>query len=130
MNKETLKQRSNRILKQLKAKYPDAKSYDLDGRGMHFVCEIEPVTGHPEYDRAIEVVIESKPHKHLKMMQYYTVISENLELHINKEIILLKAGDKYTIFPNKVHWARSDNECWVEIYSKPGWTKEDHIVIN
>jgi mannose-6-phosphate isomerase-like protein (cupin superfamily) len=128
MKDDTLKQRSDRILKQLKAKYPKAKSYDLDGRGMHFVCEVEPVTEHPEYDKAIEVIIESRPHKHLKMTQNYTILSGNLELHIGKEVIPLKPGDKYTVLPNNIHWAKSDNECWLEIYSKPGWTKEDHII--
>lgn len=95
---------------------------------MHFVCEVEPVSDHPEYDKAVEVIIQSKQHKHLKMTQYYTIFSGSLELHVGDEIISLKAGDKYTIFPNIPHWAKSDNECWLEIYSKPGWTKEDHIL--
>jgi len=130
MKYDTLKQRSDRILKQLKAKYPKAKSYDLDGRCMHFVCEVEPVADHPEYDKAIEVIIESRPHKHLKMTQNYTIVSGNLELHIGEKVIPLKTGDKYTVFPNNIHWAKSDNECWLEIYSEPGWTKEDHIVVS
>jgi mannose-6-phosphate isomerase-like protein (cupin superfamily) len=125
--KETVKQRSDRILRQLKKKYPDFKSYDIDGRGKHFVCEVEPVDDHPEYDRAVEVIISSKPHKHLKMTQNYKIISGNLDLFINGEILKLKAGDKYTVTPGKIHWAKSDDECWLEIYSEPGWTKEDHI---
>lgn len=130
MKSETGEQKSKRIIKQLNGKYPNKIAYDLDGRGMHFVCEIEPVSEHPEYDRAIEVIIQSKPHKHLRMTQNYTVRSGSLELHINNnEVINLKAGDKYTIHPNIIHWAKSDNECWVEIYSEPGWTKEDHIVV-
>lgn len=130
MKKETLKERSNRILSQLRIKYPKAKSYDLDGRGKHFVCEVEPVDEHPEYDKAVEVIIESRPHKHFKMTQNYTIVSGNLELHVGKEVIYLKTGDKYTVVPNNIHWAKSNNECWLEIYSKPGWTKEDHIVVN
>ncbi len=129
MEKETLKQRSERILSDLKSKYPNAVSYDLDGRGMHFVCEVEPVTEHPEYDKAVEVIIESKPHKHIKMVQDYTILRGDLELHLNDEVISLKTGDKYTVLPGDVHWAKSNNECWLEIYSKPGWTKEDHIVV-
>lgn len=122
-------ERSNRILNQLKTQYPGAKSYDLDGRGEHFVCEIEPVTEHPEYDRAVEVIIDSLPHKHLKMTQYYTILSGNLELHNGKEIVWLHPGDKYIVRPGNIHWATSNDECWVEIYSEPGWTKEDHIPI-
>lgn len=129
MNKETDKQRSKRILNQLRKKYPGFKSYDLDGRGKHFVCEVEPVDDHPEYDRAVEVIISSKPHKHLKMTQNYTIISGTLELHIADKVIILKAGDKYTVRPNNVHWASSNDECWLEIYSEPGWIEEDHIVV-
>ena len=127
--KETLEQRSKRILDQLAKHYLGKKAYDLDGRGLHFVCEVEPVEEHPEYDRAVEVIISSKPHKHNKMVQVYTILKGNLEVHINNEVIQLKKGDKYTVNPPKVHWAKSNDECWLEIYSEPGWAKEDHIVV-
>lgn len=127
---KSIKLYSDRIINQLKVKYPGKKAYDLDGRGMHFVCEVEPVDEHPEFDRAVEVIIFSKPHKHLKMTQNYTIISEELELHVGEETVNLHTGDKYTIYPNNVHWAKSvGSECWVEIYSTPGWTKEDHILV-
>jgi len=129
MKRETKKQRSERILEQLREKYPGKKTFDLDGSGEHFVCEVEPTNEHPEYDRAVEVIIESKPHKHLKMTQYYTILSGTLKLHVDNEVKVLKPGDKYAIHPDKVHWATSDNECWLEIYSEPGWTAEDHIVV-
>jgi len=117
---ESPKDRIARILNLLASKYPGKKSFDLDGRGLHFVCEVEPTQDHPEFDRAVEVIISSKPHKHNKMTQNYTILKGSLELH---------RGDKYTIEPHNVHWAKSDDECWVEIYSKPGWTQEDHIVV-
>ena len=101
----------------------------MDGTGHHLVCEVEPTKDHPEYDRAIEVIISSKPHKHLKMTQNYTILSGNLELHVDDEVISLKPGDRYAIQPQKVHWAKSKDEAWVEIYSTPGWTKEDHIPV-
>ena len=85
---------------------------------------------HPEFDSAIEVIIESKPHKHVKMTQYYTIISGELELHVGEETMHLHPKDKYTVVPNNIHWAKSDTECWLEIYSKPGWTKEDHIRVD
>lgn len=125
---ETLQQRSERIINQLSEQYPNKPTYDLDGRGLHFVCEIEPVTEHPEYDKAVEVIIDSKPHKHIKMTQYYTILKGNMELHYKDEIINLKEGEKYTIEPNNIHWAKGD-ECWVQIHSTPGWTKADHIII-
>lgn len=130
MKKETTKQRSDRILNQLRTKYPGAKAFDLDGRGKHFVCEVEPTKDHPEYDRAIEVILSSKPHKHLRMTQYHTILSGTLELHIEDKVVMLNSGDKYTIHPGNVHWAVSKDECWVEIYSEPGWTEEDHIPVH
>lgn len=129
-SEETKDQRSKRILNQLRVKYPGKKAFDLDDQGKHFACEIEPTEEHPEYDRAIEVIISSKPHKHLKTKQHYKIISGSLQLHIEDKVLTLQQGDEYTIEPNKIHWAESDNECWVEIYSEPGWTKKDHIPVN
>jgi len=123
------RQRADRILNQLKTKYPGKNSFDLDGRGLHFVCEVEPTQDHHEYDKAVEVIIDSKPHKHLKMTQYYTILSGEMTLYFENQKITLKTGDKYTIEPGNIHYAKSD-ECWVEILSRPGWTKEDHIVID
>ncbi len=131
MTQETVIARTNRILNSFNEKFPGKSAYDLDGRGLHFVCEVEPVSEHPEFDRAIEVIFSSMPHKHLKMTQWYTVISGLLKLCLDSKEITLKAGEKYTVKPGVVHCAESvgDTECWVEIYSEPGWTKEDHIKV-
>lgn len=130
MSNETIAQRTERILTALKGKYPDKKVFDLDDRGLHFVCEVEPTTNHPDYDVAVEVIIDSIPHKHLKMTQYYKILSGSLALYIEEDEVLLPEGDTYTIQPNTVHSAKSvDGECWVEIRSEPGWTKEDHIIV-
>jgi len=53
------------------------------------------------------------------MTQHYTVLSGTLELHVGEEAVELHPGDKYTIHPQTVHWAKSADECWVEIYSQP-----------
>jgi mannose-6-phosphate isomerase-like protein (cupin superfamily) len=130
MNNETIDERTKRILALLQEKYPTKDSYDLDGRGLHFVCEVEPVSEHPEYDTAIEIIIKSKPHKHLKMTQRYTVITGSMVLHVEDEAIQLKQGDKFVVTPGKTHWATSDGKSLVELYSVPGWTKEDHIRVD
>ena len=131
MTAEYKEDRAVRIINELKNKYPEASCYDIDGRGLHFVSEIEPPKDHPEYDKAVEVIISSKPHKHLKMVQQYTIISGNLRLHLDDKVVYLSVGNKCTVYPNTVHWAESEgDECWVEIYSEPGWTAEDPIVFS
>ena len=129
MDKKSNTNRTARILGQLQRSYPGKKAYDLDGRGRHFVCEVEPVSEHPDYDRAIEVIITTKAHLHHKMTQRYTVLKGTLTLHLNDETIVLKPKHTYTVKPGTVHWAESRDECWVEIYSEPGWTTTDHIVV-
>jgi mannose-6-phosphate isomerase-like protein (cupin superfamily) len=93
---------------------------------MHFVCEVEPVVEHPGYDKAVEVIISSTPHKHERTTQQYRVLSGTLELHIDDASIVLDEADTYTINPETAHWATSEDEAVVEIYSEPGWTPEDH----
>ena len=126
---ETSEQRSARILGNLKAAYPKAKSFDLDGRGEHFVCEVEPTQDHPAYDVAIEVIISSRPHKHQRSTQYYEVLSGTLTLHLDEQIVYLQAGQKFSIAPGIVHWGTSNDECCLKIRSEPGWTAEDHIPV-
>src|ERR1700729_1251663 len=130
MRQETTQERSDRIVSFLKNKCPGKGSYDLDGRGFHFVCEVEPVSEHPEYDTAVEVIIKSMPHKHLKMTQRYTILEGKMQLHVGEKTITLNKGDQYVIVPGLVHWATSDDEALAELYSVPGWTKEDHILVD
>jgi len=127
--KETVEQRKERIMKELQAEYPGKEVFDLNGNGLHFVCVVEPTEEHPEYDRAVEVMIKSRPHKHHKMKQVYTIIKGHLRLHLSKKIIEMKLGDTQTILPGEVHWAESEDECWDELYSTPGWTPEDHVPV-
>ncbi|MGB5026760.1 MAG: cupin domain-containing protein [Saprospiraceae bacterium] len=84
---------------------------------------------HPEYDTAAEVIIRSKPHKHNKMTQTYTVIHGELKLHCDEQVYVLKAGDVHTIQPGIVHWAEGDANMLSILHSRPGWTQEDHITV-
>lgn len=127
MNEETSEWRSEKILAELREAYPGKEAYDLNRDGLHFVCEIEPTHEHPEYDIAVEVIISSEPHKHLKTTQVYKVLKGELTLFIEDQVIPLSTGDTYTIEPGNVHWAKGESNSWVEIYSTPGWTAEDHI---
>jgi mannose-6-phosphate isomerase-like protein (cupin superfamily) len=116
-------------IRKLQERYPGKKVYDLDGSGAHFVCEVEPAGEHPEYDRAVEIIFRSKPHKHLKTAQRYKILSGKLALHVGDSVIDLNEGDEHVIAPNQTHWAESEDGSWVEIYSTPGWIKEDHITV-
>jgi hypothetical protein len=82
MSSETAAQRSDRILRLLRSSYPGRRCYDIDGHGTHFVCELEPAADHPEYDKALEVIISSNPHKHKRATQQYKVLSGTVELHV------------------------------------------------
>ena len=92
------------------------------------LCEVEPTQNHPNFSVAIAVIDKSNPHKHMVTEETYTVIRGELTLHANDETITLKRDESYTIEPGVVHWAEGD-ETWVECLSKPGWTKEDHILV-
>lgn len=129
MEKETTEQRLERILGLLKEKFPTANAFAMDKDANHFVSEVEPTEEHPEYDKAIEVIIKSKSHKHLKMTQDYKVLSGSLKLTVNGKTVVLNPNDTFTVLPGTIHSAESDNEAWVEIVSHPGWTKEDHIPV-
>ncbi|OGH18779.1 MAG: hypothetical protein A2770_04700 [Candidatus Levybacteria bacterium RIFCSPHIGHO2_01_FULL_38_12] len=96
MVESSIKFRAENILSELSQRYPGTTVYDLDGRGMHFLSEVEPVSEHPEYDRAVEVIFDSKPHKHLKMTQNYTILSGTMKLYVDKNVLDLSKGDKYT----------------------------------
>jgi mannose-6-phosphate isomerase-like protein (cupin superfamily) len=124
---ENVEDRVKHITTILTQQYPGKIIIDLNGNGLHIICEIEPTQDHTEYDRAIEVIIASKPHKHMITTQHYTIISWNLQLHIDDSIITLHPWDQYMINPWLVHRASSTNECIVETYSAPWWTAEDHI---
>lgn len=129
MTTETVEERSERILRKLKAAYPGAKAFDLDRRGEHLVCEVEPTLDHPAYDVAVEVIISSRPHRHQRSTQYYEILSGTLTLHLDEHIVELHRGQKITIAPGVVHWATSQDECCLKIRSEPGWTAEDHIPV-
>jgi hypothetical protein len=86
---ETTTERAERILGALRSAYPGKRCYDIDGRALHFVCEVEPVLDHPGYDKAVEVIISSSPHKHTRTTQRYTVLSGILELHLDDASVRL-----------------------------------------
>jgi len=116
-----------RVVSQLKLKYPGKKIImNNRNRPTEIVCEVEPTREHLDYSRAIAVIDKSLPHYHQKTTEEYRVIRGILTLHVGSDVIPLKQSEKFTIFPDKLHWAEG-KETWVECYSTPGWVFSDHI---
>lgn len=117
------------VVNQLKSQYPGRPIVKNNRvKPTEILCEIDPTKGYPEYSLAVAVIDKSIPHYHKKLKEEYKVIRGNLTLHVNNKIVNLKQGDKYTILPHQTHWAEG-NETWIECYSQPGWTIEDHIFL-
>ncbi len=91
------------------------------------VCEIEPAKEHPSWSEAIAYIKKSEPHYHNKIVEKYTVEQGELTLVVDGIKDVLRKGEKLTINPPAVHFAYGD---WVRVrvYTKPGWTPEDHIL--
>jgi len=80
------------------------------------------------YSVAISVVDKSAVHVHKKSTETYKVLSGILTLTKNGKPFVLHAGDSLIIFPGEIHFAEG-NETWIECTSKPGWTPDDHILV-
>ncbi|MFC1663701.1 cupin domain-containing protein [Patescibacteria group bacterium] len=121
---------TEKVIEELSQKYSDKKIIKLpEDNPTEIICEIDPATGHPEKGIAIAVIDKSEPHYHKKATEIYKVIKGDLTVFINNQQHKLKEGDSLTVKPGKIHYAVG-NETWVEVYSEPGWTKEDHILVN
>lgn len=130
MTEETPNQKATGIIGELNAQYPGKKCFDVDSRGTHFICEIEPIFNHPEYDKSAEVIILSRAHKFENSAQTYTVLKGSLELHADEDILVLDEGNSYEVAAGITRWAQSENECLVEIISKPGKTEADRVILD
>jgi len=109
-----------RIMSQLKEKYPGKRV--IDDAGSYFAL-LEEAKDHPEYDRAIQVVIApTPPHKHKHTTHIYRSIDTPFNIVEDKKNIRVLPGESYTVEPNKVHYLTVDKgtECWLEVISSPG----------
>jgi mannose-6-phosphate isomerase-like protein (cupin superfamily) len=120
--------KTNKIIKELKAKYPGKKILlNPEDNPTEIIVEIEPTAEHPERSLALAVVGESKPHYHKVTTEIYEVVKGELTVTVDGKKHALKPGDKLTIKPNTVHSAQG-GEAWFLTYSNPGWTFADHIL--
>ena len=118
----------NKVIKQLSTEYPNKNIIkNSENNPTEILCEVEPTSDHPEYSLAVAVLDKSVPHVHHKTKETYTVIKGKLVLHVDGIKHELSEGEEMNIETGQVHWAEG-NETWVECYSEPGWTFEDHIL--
>ena len=120
---------TQKIIKELHAQYP-GKQVILDptDNPTEIICEIKPSSDHPEKSVALAIVGKSKPHYHKKTTEIYEAQKGILTVYVNGKRHVLNEGEKITIEKNTIHYVEGD-EAWFLTYSEPGWTFEDHIVV-
>lgn len=114
-----------KVIEELKRKYPDKNIVQFPGE---IICEIEPTSKHPEFSKAIAVIDQSIPHRHLKTQEDYTVLKGKLTLTVDDKEYNLPQGQSFVVQLGQIHSAKGE-ETWVEVVSTPGWTSEDHIIV-
>lgn len=120
---------AKKIVEELKSKYPNENIIKNDkDNPTEIICEIEPTSDHPKWSKAIAVIDRSMPHFHRKAKEEYTILKGNLTITKEGEDYQIPEGQSFIIMPMEVHSARGDN-VRVECLSIPGWTFEDHILV-
>lgn len=121
---------TQKIVKELYTKYPGKEIVlDPSENPTEIICELEPTSDHPERSTALAIVGKSKPHYHKKSTEIYEAVKGTLTVYKGGKKFMLNEGEKITIEPNIVHYVEGD-EAWFLTYSTPGWTFEDHIVVD
>ena len=122
----------NKAQKKLRFNYPEAQVFAFpdEEAPTEVICEFEPTRQHPEYSIAAAIIEESAPHHHKVTTEMYQVLDGLLDLHIGSRVVRLARGQTEVIQSGVTHWAESTQQAWVRVTSRPGWTKEDHILDN
>lgn len=115
-----------RVITKLKKKYPGKNIVITDPENPgEIICEVEPSK---DSSIAIAVVDKIRPHYHKILTERYEVLRGVLRHHMGDKVTTLQKGDEIEILPGTVHWAEG-KETWFKVYSTPGWTPEDHILV-
>lgn len=117
------------VLKTLAEKYPNKNVVCIpDENPSEIICEVDPTKDHTDHNLAVAIIDKSAPHFHKESTETYKIIEGELDLFVEDVKHHLSEGDSYIVEPGKVHYAIG-NETWIECYSEPGWTLEDHILV-
>lgn len=118
------------VINQLQKKYPGKNIvFNDEDNVTEIICEIEPTSEHPDYNVAIAVIDASKAHYHKKSKETYKVLKGKLMIYLDGKEFMLTPGESIEIKPKVKHYA-TGNETWLKVYSNPGWTIDDHFLIN
>ncbi|MCR4329263.1 MAG: cupin domain-containing protein [Candidatus Roizmanbacteria bacterium] len=118
------------VVSTLEKKYPGAtiiKNPEQDPT--EIICEIDPAEKHSAYSTAVAVIDKTPAHVHARTAEIYYVTKGNLTLFIDNTRQIVHEGEYAVIQPGQMHRAEGA-ETWLEVYSEPGWTKEDHTLTN
>jgi len=109
----------NPDLYQFKLNLPQETIYELVGEKDNLAWSL-----------AVADIKQIVPHFHRHTLETYTVVAGILEVTINNENSVLRAGDVVTIPINAIHTARSLSEgpARILVSCLPAWTEEDHII--
>ncbi len=119
----------NKIVAEFKKKYPGKKVIITDPKNPgEIICETKPTEKHPDWSESIAVIDYTRPHFHQELTEVYEVIKGKLTVCSNNKSYSLKAGESITLKPGITHSAKGQ-ETWVRVYSMPGWTAGDHILV-
>lgn len=91
---------------------------------MEILSEIIATKG---FSKAIAVIDEASLHYHKLLTETYIITKGSLKTIVEGKEHLLKEGEVITIKPGTKHESFG-SETWLEVYSMPGWYKEDHIL--
>ena len=120
---------SKKIIQELQVRYPEKKIIlDPPENPTEIICELEPTSDHPDRSTALAIVGKSKPHYHKKSTEIYEAVKGTSTVYKGGKKFMLNEGGKITIEPHIIHYVEGD-EAWFLTYSEPGWTFEDHIVV-
>jgi mannose-6-phosphate isomerase-like protein (cupin superfamily) len=120
---------TQKVIKELTSQYP-GKTIVLnpEDRPTEILCEIDPSARHPAFSVAVAVIDRSTPHLHKMSTEKYEILKGTLTIFKDGEKNVLGVGDTIEIWPNEIHYA-TGNESWVKVTSRPGWTPEDHKLV-
>lgn len=115
-----------KVISELKKKYPGKKIIITDPESPgEIICETKPGKDESE---AVAVIDYTRLHYHKKLTEVYGVTSGELEMTINGKTKIIKQGESIELLPGTKHSAKG-SATWIKVYSIPGWTPEDHILV-